>query len=136
MQNHNSHQPPARWTEDRVERLLLSVFAEQPVTVADSSSSPKRGRRQRGLLIAVVASCLALTIPLLSLSVDHPAPTGHSIVAKWNGPELRAKEVSVDLALSDDVDLNADSTENSSATESDETAEAPSPSEAEDSAST
>lgn len=123
-----------RWTEDRVERLLSAFFAEQPLQTTTPAPSSIQRRGQRGLLIAVVAACMAIMIPLLSAPVEEN-PQGTTL-AKWIGPRARALEPKVDLALSEEVELASDSDESSSATESDETAEAPSTPETEDSAST
>lgn len=139
MNDHQSHTvPPSRprWTEDRVERLLMAFFAEQPLQAITSAPSPTRGRGQRGMLIAVVAACLATMIPLLSAPVDEDGDADGTALARWIGPPVRVQEPKVDLALSEDVELASDSDESSSATESDETAEAPSTPETEDSAST
>lgn len=137
MNNQNSNTiPPSlpRWTEDRVERLLMAFFAEQPLQITTPAPSPTRKRGQRGLLVGIVAACLAAMIPLLSAPVDEDSEG--TALAKWIGPPVRISEPKVDLALSDDVELASDSDESSSATESDETAEAPSTPETEDSAST
>jgi hypothetical protein len=123
-----------RWTEDRVERLLMALFAEQPLQFTNPAKSVTPGRGQRGIVIAVVAACLATMIPLLSAPVDENGDANKTAMARWIGPPVRAQEPKIDLASSEDVELASD--ESSSASESDETAEAPSTPETEDSAST
>ena len=125
-----------RWTEDRVERLLLSVFADPSGVNEAASLRPARRNESPRLVIALVAASLALTIPLFRAVVNDPAGRSGSTLARWIGPPVDRPAPTVDLALSEEPELSADSADLSSVGETDETAEAPGTTESEDSAST
>lgn len=134
--NSRETQSSVRWTEDRVERLLLSVFADPAVVtqVAAKRSAPRQA--SSGFVIAFVAASLALTIPLLSGIVADSTGRQESTLARWIGPPVQPQAPRVELASSDESELSAESADNPSVGESDETAEAPGTAETEDSAST
>ncbi len=130
--------PPLRprWTEDRVERLLLALFSEQSAAVASPSPIRRKQAPRSRLLVAVVAASLAVIAPILSAPVEDDVTLESSRIARWIGPNSRLGGPSVDLASNTEVELPADENEAPSVGESDETAEAPVATESEDSAST
>lgn len=123
-----------RWTEDRVERLLLALFAEEPVYTAPSVRSSQRHRPRHGLLVAAAAICLALIVPAMSARVQETSGE-QSPLARWVGPLPASDIAEMNLASAENSDsTNADANESDG--ESDETAEAPRSTDTEDSAST
>lgn len=123
-----------RWTEDRVERLLLALFAEEPVYSAPSVRSGQRHGPRHGLLVAAAAICLALIVPAMSARVQETSGE-QSPLARWVGPLPASDVTEMNLASAENSDsTNADANESDS--ESDETAEAPRSTDTEDSAST
>lgn len=134
--NPRSTQSSVRWTEDRVERLLLSVFADASVVPQVTTRQPVPRQASAGLVVPFVAASLALTIPLLSGIVADSTGQQESTLARWIGPPVQPQVSRVELASSDESELSAESADIPSAGESDETAEAPGAAETEDSAST
>ncbi len=123
-----------RWTEDRVETLLLALFAEQPVQTFSPPQTARGQGRRHGMLVAVAAVCLAMIVPALSARVLETEAESHPL-ARWVGPLPVRSVEDIRLAAADSADtLSADDEE--SDTESDETAEAPVTVDEEDSAST
>lgn len=95
-----SNTSPPRWTEDRVERLLVRYFAEtrRPTLTAvrsDAASPPRRG--SGWLTVALCAGVLAALSPVLFFR-DSGGSTGS--IARWTGQPLHL-ETSVDVAAVD-----------------------------------
>ncbi|MDP1796596.1 MAG: hypothetical protein Q8K78_03910 [Planctomycetaceae bacterium] len=124
---------PTRWTEDRVERLMLALFAEQPVTFSQSACPTRSSGARHAVLVAVAAACLAIIVPVLSARVDESADD-QTPLARWVGPRAIPTVAAMNLAAADDAESMTSDSEGSD-DESDETAEAP-VADAEESAST
>ncbi len=137
MHEHNSSIPSharPQWTEDRVERLLLALFAEEPVISAVSAPTARGNRARNGLMVAVAAVCLAMIVPAMSARVTET--TGEQTpLARWVGPIPASSAMEMNIASADDSE-SMSSHSNESDGESDETAEAPTPADTEESAST
>jgi len=71
--NESNDKPPARWTEERVDRLLLKVFGDPPVR-RDFVAPPMRAPAHwsHGMLVATCAGLLLLLVPVL---MSHHAPS-------------------------------------------------------------
>ncbi len=127
----------SRWTEDRVERLLLSLFADTPSIATTPTANSRRhhyGARQM-LLVAVAAACLAVVIPVLSTRVEESSGN-QSPLARWVGPAAAPSVTPINLAATEESEAMNDDEASTTTDEADETAEAPGATEAEESAST
>lgn len=125
------------WTEDRVERLLLSLFADTPSMVTTPTANNRRhhhGARQM-LLVAVAAACLAVIVPALSTRVEESSGN-QSPLARWVGPTAAPFVTPMNLAATEEPEAMNDDEASATSDEADETAEAPGATETEESAST
>lgn len=137
MQDHEPAVVPRarpRWTEDRVERLLLTIFAEDAPAVAPAVSTPRQHAPRNALLVAVAAACLAMIGAALSARVDESAVDQYPL-ARWVGPLPAPSHHEMNIAASDETESMASDDEESDS-DSDETAEAPRGADVEESAST
>jgi cytoskeletal protein RodZ len=68
--NESHSKPQVRWTEDRVERLLLKVFGDPPGAVDEAAALRRRSPWSHWALVATCAGLLALLAPVLMVSRD------------------------------------------------------------------
>lgn len=66
--NHSQSKAPVRWTEDRVERLLLKVFGDPPGSPPAKTLPRRRTPWSHWALIATCASLLLVVAPALMVS--------------------------------------------------------------------
>lgn len=126
--------PLPRWTEERVERLLLALFADMPAFTAPSAPEIPTNRGRHRWLVAVAAICLAALVPALSTGVVETS-TDEYPLARWVGPLPEQTDPEMNLVAADDSEASSSESDESE-NESDETAEASDSSESDDSAST
>jgi hypothetical protein len=70
--NEPNDKPTVRWSEERVERLMLKIFGDPPHAKAAElpPSRPVRHRWSHWLVVATCASILLLLAPVLSMWRD------------------------------------------------------------------
>jgi hypothetical protein len=106
---------PIRWTEDRVERLLLTVFGD-PASAAPSAKPSQRW--SHWALVATCAGMLLVVTPILMVPRDAERMAKHA-----DDDEAAEELVVADASLSDDErssESSGDDSEESSASEASE----------------
>jgi hypothetical protein len=108
--------PPVRWTEDRVERLLLKVFGDPAPAVAGPTAK-KSPRWSHWALVATCAALLLVVTPILLVPRDADR------LAERAADDDAEELVVADASLSDDErssESSGDESEESSDSESSE----------------